>query len=159
MASPIWPIGQNPISGDPFLIVNVSNKTLTYITDEQIQETYPVAIGKDGDETPQGLFQIIVKAENPYYRKLDIEGGAPNNPLGTRWIGFDANETDGRIYGIHGTNRPDSIGHAVTAGCVRLDNEDVEELYQKVPLGTRLLITDRLDKDVLELAKEYGAVS
>lgn len=158
IASPIWPLGHNPIPGDPFLIVHVSDKTLTFINDEKVQATYPVAIGKEGDETPQGVFQVIVKAENPYYRKLDIEGGSPDNPLGTRWIGFDAHDTDGRIYGIHGTNRPESIGNAVTAGCIRLENELVEELYRKVPLGTKLLITDA-DKDVIELAKEYNAIS
>ncbi len=74
IASPIWPLGHNPIPGDPFLIVHVSDKTLTFINDEKVQATYPVAIGKEGDETPQGVFQVIVKAENPYYRKLDIEG-------------------------------------------------------------------------------------
>ncbi|MCK0471477.1 L,D-transpeptidase [Halalkalibacter sp. APA_J-10(15)] len=156
--SPIWPLGENPTVGDPFLIVSVSDKQISFIHESEVQSTYPIAIGKDGDETPIGLFQIIVKAKNPYYRKLNIEGGSPENPLGSRWIGFDANNTDGRIYGIHGTNRPDLIGKAVTAGCIRMANEHVEELFQQIPLGTKMLITDTTDLEVVELAKEYGAI-
>lgn len=68
----------------------------------------------------------MIKAKDPYYRKKNIEGGAKNNPLGRRWIGFDARGTDGRTYGIHGTSDETSIGKFITAGCVRLHNQDVE---------------------------------
>ncbi|MBP3951205.1 L,D-transpeptidase [Bacillus sp. YZJH907-2] len=158
VASPIWPVGENPINGDPFIIVNVETNELAYINDGEIKEVHHVATGKDGDETPKGVFQIIVKAQNPYYRKKDIPGGDPNNPLGTRWIGFDANDTDGRTFGIHGTNRPDSIGQSVTAGCIRLPNKTVEALFDYIPLGTKIAITDNVEHTFLELAKEYGAV-
>ena len=66
--------------------------------------------------------------------------GILRNPLGTRWIGFDAINTDGRIYGVHGTNQPNSVGKYISNGCVRLSNSDVERLYQQVPLGTKILI-------------------
>lgn len=100
----------------------------------------PVATGRSSDLTPEGLFTIIVKAENPYYRKHNIPGGAKENPLGSRWIGFDAKGTDGRQYGIHGTNRPESIGNYVTAGCIRMYRKDLESLYNQVPLGTKILV-------------------
>ena len=157
MVSPIWPIGDNPTVGDPFLIVNISTNELAYINEGVIQDVYKVATGKSGDETPTGIFSIIVKAEDPYYRKKDIPGGNPNNPLGSRWIGFDADDTDGRTFGIHGTNRPDSIGYSVTAGCIRLPNETVERLFEDIPLGTKIYITDK-DEKFVEVAREFGAI-
>ncbi|GAE33494.1 L,D-transpeptidase [Halalkalibacter akibai] len=157
VVSPIWPLGENPTVGDPFLIVNVESNELAYINDGDIQEVYKVATGKDGDETPTGTFSIIVKAKDPYYRKKDIPGGDPNNPLGTRWIGFNANDTDGRIFGIHGTNRPDSIGQAVTGGCIRLPNEIVEKLFDEIPLGTKIYITNK-EETFIEVAQSFGAI-
>ena len=91
------------------------------------------------------MFTVKVKAINPYYRKKNIPGGDPRNPLGTRWIGFDAINTDGRIYGVHGTNQPYSVGKYISNGCVRLRNSDVERLYQQVPLGTKILIVTSQD--------------
>ncbi len=157
VASPIWPLGENPIVGDPFLIVNVTTNQLSFFQDGQLVDTHSVATGKKGDETPLGLYTIIVKAENPYYRKKNIPGGDPKNPLGSRWIGFDANDTEGRTYGVHGTNRPDSIGKSVTAGCLRLPNELVEKLFERVPLGTKILITDS-GEDFYALAQKHGAI-
>ena len=92
--------------GAPFLIVNKAVNQLAFINNSKIQEIFPVGTGKSKELTPEGLFTVKVKAINPYYRKKNIPGGDPRNPLGTRWIGFDAKNTDGRIYGIHGTNQP-----------------------------------------------------
>lgn len=156
IASPVWPIGENPMLGDPFVIVNKATNQLAFINEGKIQKVYPVATGKSKELTPEGMFTFIVKAENPYYIKMNIEGGASNNPLGTRWIGFDAEET-GRIYGIHGTNAPWSIGQYVTAGCIRLTNENVEELYEQIPLGTKVLIISTT-KTFEQLATEYGVI-
>ncbi len=91
--------------------------------------------------TPEGEFTVKVKAVEPYYRKGDIPGGDPDNPLGSRWIGFDAEGTDGRIYGVHGTNKPSSIGKAVSAGCIRMENEQVEKLYNLVEEESDIIIT------------------
>ena len=157
MVSPIWPIGENPTVGDPFLIVNVSTNELAYVNEGEIKDVYKVATGKEGDETPVGTFSIIVKAKDPYYRKKDIVGGDPNNPLGSRWIGFNANDTDGRTFGIHGTNRPNSIGYSVTAGCIRLPNEIVERLFEEIPLGTKIYITDQ-NETFVEVARSSGAI-
>ncbi|GAE24806.1 protein erfK/srfK [Halalkalibacter wakoensis JCM 9140] len=157
IASPIWPIGENPTVGDPFIIVNVSSNELAFINDGEIKDVYKVATGKVGDETPLGTFTIIVKAKEPYYRKKDIPGGDPNNPLGTRWIGFNANDTDGRMFGIHGTNRPDSIGYSITSGCIRLPNMIVETLFEEIPLGTTIHITDK-NEPFLEIATQFGAI-
>ncbi|MCM3599668.1 L,D-transpeptidase [Robertmurraya korlensis] len=157
-SNPIWPLGENPLPGDPFLIVNKASNEVALINENRVQTVVKAATGKTEELTPEGLFTITVKAKNPYYRKNNINGGDPENPLGTRWIGFDANETDGRIYGLHGTNTPSSIGKYVSQGCVRLQNEAIESLYDFIPIGTKVLITTT-NENYTEIAKEYGAIS
>jgi lipoprotein-anchoring transpeptidase ErfK/SrfK len=155
--SPIWPLGANPLPGDPFLIVNKKTNEIAFIDDNRVQTVIRVGTGKREDLTPEGLFTITVKAENPYYRKKDIPGGSPENPLGTRWIGFDAEGTDGRIYGLHGTNNPASIGYYVSEGCIRLQNEAIESLYHYIPIGTKILVATS-PQSFEDLAKERGAI-
>lgn len=155
--SPLWPLGVNPMPGDPFLIVNKSTNELAFIDDNRVDLVVDAATGITDDLTPEGLFTITVKAENPYYRKKEIPGGSPENPLGSRWIGFDAKETDGRIYGVHGTNNPSSIGKRVSQGCIRLQNDVIESLYPRIPLGTKILVISST-KTFEELASEYRAI-
>ncbi|MBT2656500.1 L,D-transpeptidase [Bacillus sp. ISL-18] len=155
--SPLWPLGANPMVGDPFVIVNKTNNELALINDNKVQTIVSVGTGKTQGLTPEGLFTITVKAKNPYYRKKNIPGGSPKNPLGARWIGFDAKGTDGRIYGIHGTNQPASIGKYVSHGCIRTQNEVVSSLFPLIPLGTKILVTSS-NKSFEILAKENGAI-
>jgi lipoprotein-anchoring transpeptidase ErfK/SrfK len=156
-ASPVWPLGENPIVGDPFLIVNKKTNELAFFNNGKIQETYQVTTGKEQSLTPEGTFTVVVKAQNPYYRKKNIPGGVKENPLGTRWIGFDAEGTDGRIYGIHGTNTPHLIGYNLSNGCVRMRNKEVENLYENIPLGTKVLIVTS-EKSFEKLATLAGAI-
>lgn len=155
--SPLWPIGPNPLPGDPFVIVNKKTNEVAFIEDGIVQDVYKAATGKHDRLTPEGMFTVTVKAINPYYRKKNIQGGAPQNPLGTRWIGIDANGTDGRTYGIHGTNHPWSIGLYISEGCIRLRNEDVEKLFEQVPIGTKVFITNEY-KSFEQIAKEKRAI-
>ncbi|MBM7651539.1 lipoprotein-anchoring transpeptidase ErfK/SrfK [Neobacillus cucumis] len=155
--SPLWPLGENPVPGDPFVIVNKTKNELALINDNKVQTIVSVGTGKTQELTPEGLFTIAVKAKNPYYRKKNIPGGDPNNPLGAGWIGFDAKGTDGRIYGIHGTNQPASIGKYVSQGCIRMQNEVISSLYPLIPLGTKILVTSTT-KSFDALAKENGAI-
>lgn len=155
--SPIWPLGTNPLPGDPFIIINKLNNEISFIHHNRVQTVISVATGKEEDLTPEGLFTVTVKAVNPYYRKKNIEGGDEKNPLGTRWIGFDARDTDGRTYGIHGTNNPASIGHYVSEGCIRMQNEAIESLYDYIPIGTKVFVTSSI-KDSEQLAIEMGAI-
>lgn len=156
--SPIWPLGPNPMPGDPFIIINKKTNELAFINEDHVQGIYAVATGKSEEDTPEGLFTVTFKVRQPSYTKSNIPGGDPKNPLGSRWIGFDAKETNGRVYGIHGTNDPTSIGKYISHGCVRMNNEDVEQLYERIPLGTKVLIV-RSDQTFLELAKEHHALS
>lgn len=156
--SPIWPLGPNPLPGDPFVIVNKTTNEMALVNKNRIQTVVNVATGKTEELTPEGMFTITVKAPNPYYRKKDIPGGSPENPLGTRWIGFDAEETDGRIYGLHGTNQPESIGKNVSNGCIRLQNEAIESLYDLIPLGTKIVVV-KSNKNFEEIAREHHALN
>ncbi|GCD81959.1 L,D-transpeptidase [Parageobacillus thermoglucosidasius] len=141
----------------PFVIINKAVNQLALIDNGKIETVYPVATGVNTLLTPEGMFTVTVKAKNPYYRKKNIPGGAPDNPLGTRWIGFNAKGTDGRVYGIHGTNNPPSIGKYVSQGCVRMYNHDVEQLYEKVPIGTKVVIVYS-NESFSAIGKRYGAL-
>ena len=76
---------------------------------------------------------------NPTWYKAGtaVPYGSPKNILGTRWMGITKPS-----YGIHGTTEPEKIGQQVTAGCVRMKNEEVEELYNFLPVGTEVTIVD-----------------
>ena len=67
-------------------------------------QTFPITTGRDRTPTPEGNFCIITKYKNKEYHRKKITAGAPNNPLGTRWLGLDKKE-----YAIHGTNREGTI--------------------------------------------------
>lgn len=155
--SPLWPLGANPLPGDPYIIVNKATNALAVVKDNRIEGIYQVATGKTDDLTPEGEFTVTVKAVNPYYRKKNVEGGAPENPLGVRWIGFDARGTDGRIYGIHGTNREELIGGFVSNGCIRMKNRDVIHIFRIIPEGTKVLITKE-NRSFENIAKERKAL-
>jgi lipoprotein-anchoring transpeptidase ErfK/SrfK len=125
------------------LIDKESNRLWLYQNGQIIRE-YPVATGRDPAQTPEGSFSVVFKTHNPSWTNPatgeTVPGGVPENPLGARWIGLGVGDTAGRVYGIHGTNRPESIGHHVSLGCVRMHNEDVQELYELVPLGSIVTI-------------------
>jgi lipoprotein-anchoring transpeptidase ErfK/SrfK len=72
-------------------------------------------------------------ARQPYLPRF--MAGGPGNPMGARALYIGAT-----IYRIHGTNQPWTIGHAVSSGCIRLVNPDVIDLYERVPVGTRVVV-------------------
>ena len=109
------PVAPSPIE----IIVNISAKRLTVYRNGRVFRQYVVATGKEETPTPTGVFTVINKQVDP--------GG----PYGTRWLGLSL-----RGYGIHGTNDPSSIGKSASNGCVRMFNEDVEELFSLTPVGT-----------------------
>jgi lipoprotein-anchoring transpeptidase ErfK/SrfK len=157
LISPLWPLGPNPVPGDPFVIVNKSKNEMAFVSENKVQTVVSVGTGKTQALTPEGLFTITVKAKDPYFRRGDIPGGDKANPLGARWIGFDAMGTDGRTYGIHGTNQPASIGKYVSQGCIRTQNEVVTSLFPLIPLGTKVLVISS-KKSYKTLAQENGAI-
>ena len=126
----------------PAIVVNLPSRTLSLFDNGRLIKIYPVAIGSQATPTPQGKFKIFDKEVNPTWyppgKNYSVASG-PENPLGYRWLEFAAS------YGIHGTNHPESIGSVVSNGCVRMNEKDVEELFEQVPLGTLVtVIYDRV---------------
>ena len=117
------------LKGNVTVLVDKSDYTLTLLLDGHFIKQYPVGTGKS-DKTPVGKFVIDNKLKDPVWYSTDgiYPFGDPKNVLGTRWIGFE--DKKGLYgYGIHGTTDPDSIGKEMSNGCVRLKNEDVEDLF------------------------------
>ncbi len=105
--------------------------------DDRLVMAYRIGIGKQ-DRTPEGQFVIVDKVKNPdWYRNgLRIPFGDERNPLGTRWMklkGTEERTITYEGYGIHGTKDPTSIGKNLSNGCIRMLNEEVEELFSILP--------------------------
>ncbi|WP_088553633.1 L,D-transpeptidase family protein [Calderihabitans maritimus] len=116
----------NAPEGIIHLVIDTNNKTLTVYANNKPLKTYPVAVGRTETPTPVGEWKIISKSS-------DWGGG-----FGTRWMGLNV---PWGIYGIHGTNKPWSIGQRASHGCIRMFNRDVEELFNWVSVGTPVKIT------------------
>lgn len=135
----IYPKMKLKIHTAPFSIkVDKSKNTLVLYSQDVPVKKYLVATGKK-NSTPVGEFKITDKLVNPTWFKTGavFPPGSPKNALGTRWMGFDK-----PAYGIHGTIEPESIGTQASEGCIRMRNEEVEELYGLVPVGTKVTIQD-----------------
>jgi len=114
------------------IVASIPDRKLTLFDGDRIVKTYDVAVGKISTPTPEGEFQIINHIQNPtYYGTGVVIGPGNGNPLGTRWMGLNA-----KGYGIHGTNVPSSIGKAASHGCIRMRQQDLEELFDLVNVGT-----------------------
>lgn len=122
------------------IIVNKTTNELAFFNNGVLERKFKVATGKLDSYTPEGRFKVVIKLKNPPYYKYNIPGGHPNNPLGPRWIGINARGTNGHVYGIHGTNNPNSIGKYVSEGCVRMYNNEVMWLYDRVQIGAEVII-------------------
>ena len=120
------------------VVVDKSQNTVTLKQGEEVLKVYRCSTGLGGI-TPVGTFRIANRIIDPpwYSPQGVIPSGDPRNILGTRWLGFDLPG-----YGIHGTTDPTSIGKAVTQGCVRLNNADVEELFPLLAEGTTVTIVE-----------------
>ena len=98
-------------------------------------KSYRVGVGKDGS-SPIGTFTVKNKMVDPTYYGPEgvIAHDDPQNPLGERWIDI------GDSFGIHGTIEPQSIGKSESRGCIRMLNNDVEEVYDFLVIGSELVI-------------------
>jgi lipoprotein-anchoring transpeptidase ErfK/SrfK len=127
-----------------YLTLDRANYTLRLFENLKLVKTYTVAVGQEGLETPEGLYAIQEKEENPTWHVpesswagslagQDIPPG-PSNPIKARWMGIFEGA------GIHGTEETYSLGTAASHGCVRMAIPDVEELYDRVEVGTPIYI-------------------
>ncbi|MFC4320511.1 L,D-transpeptidase family protein [Litchfieldia salsa] len=122
-----------------YIEINRAKNELSLFNKGKVIYKTKVATGQNWS-TPKGTFTVSIKFVNPYYTPRKIAGGDPSNPLGTRWLGLSIPGTEGRTYGIHGTNKPSSIGGFASIGCIRMLNEEIEWLYDKIPIGTKVII-------------------
>ena len=120
------------------IFVDKSQNILILKSGDEVVKVYNVSTGEN-NSSPVGTFKIVSKLVDPVWFKSGavVPPQSPDNVLGTRWMGFDI-----AGFGIHGTTEPDKIGQQVTAGCVRMRNAEVEELYTLIPMGTSVQIVD-----------------
>ncbi|MBN9584348.1 MAG: L,D-transpeptidase [Afipia sp. 62-7] len=130
------------------IIISTSERFLYLIQGNGRALRYGIGVGREGFQW-QGLQKISRKQEwpdwtpppemiqrQPYLPRF--MAGGPGNPMGARALYLGAT-----VYRIHGTNQPQTIGSAVSSGCFRLVNADVTDLYERVPVGTKVIIRQR----------------
>jgi lipoprotein-anchoring transpeptidase ErfK/SrfK len=127
------------------IIIDTSERFLYLIQGNNVALRYGIGVGRDGFQW-QGLLRISRKAEwpdwtppaemiqrQPYLPRF--MAGGPGNPLGARALYLG-----NTVYRIHGTNAPETIGQAVSSGCFRLVNDEIIDLFDRVPVGTKVII-------------------
>ncbi|MFH1741551.1 MAG: L,D-transpeptidase family protein [bacterium] len=122
------------------IVIDKSRLKLFLLTEDgHFVKWYTVAIGEEDYKTPVGVYYVDLKQIDPTWYKPGggvIPPGDPENALGPRWISI------GQHLGIHGNNDRDSVGKRASAGCIRMYNEDVLELYDIVTIGNEVSIVD-----------------
>lgn len=149
----ILPLSSSPIRPDPSLllpaesqrvsrlVLRLSERRLYAYRGDREVANYPVAVGRDDWETPTGEFTVFQRLPHPSWEHPftgEVVPPGPDNPLGARWLGFWTDGTN--AIGFHGTPQEHLIGEAVSHGCVRMRNTDVIELYDRVELGTPVIV-------------------
>jgi L,D-transpeptidase ErfK/SrfK len=130
-----------PVQAARHITVNIPEYRLNLIENNKVLKTYIVAVGTQYEQTPTGIYRILSKEEFPTWfpgSKFEDQTPVPygpDNPLGTRWLEFQP------TFGIHGTNKGWDINYPVSGGCIRMHNQDVQELYEYVEVGTPVIIS------------------
>ena len=131
------------------IVVDTNARFLYLVQKDGTARRYGVGVGRDGFRW-KGTARVARKAEWPAWtpppamlrRRPDLprhmEGG-PNNPLGARAMYLYRGDKD-TLFRIHGSNEPWTIGQAVSSGCIRMTNWDVEDLYSRIPMGARVVV-------------------
>jgi len=130
------------------IIVHTSERFLYVVQPNGRALRYGIGVGRDGFQW-QGLLRITRKQEwpdwtpppemierQPYLPRF--MAGGPGNPMGARALYLGTT-----VYRIHGTNQPQTIGSAVSSGCFRLVNADVIDLYDRIPVGTKVIVRQK----------------
>jgi len=131
---------ENPVE-EVRLVLRLRERRVYVYRKNKVQASFPVAVGKQGWETPTGSFKVMQMIKDPAWEHPwtgEIVPAGPDNPLGSRWIGF---WTDGKnVIGFHGTPTLESIGRAASHGCVRMFDKDAQALFEKVAVGTSVIV-------------------
>jgi lipoprotein-anchoring transpeptidase ErfK/SrfK len=128
------------------IVVRTSERRLYYGLGGGRAVAYPVGVGRAGKQwsgtsyingkyiRPDWAPPSVVRADHPGLPNV-VKGGSPRNPMGVAAMSLAGGE-----YAIHGTNQPGSIGHFVSYGCIRMFNEDIKDLYERVSVGTEVVV-------------------
>ena len=128
----------------PVIVISRGTNTLRLFRGTALVRTFRVATGQAIYPTPTGIWHIVDKQRNPWWYPPTADEWAkglkpvppgPANPLGTRWMGLNAPGV-----GIHGTDAPTSIGYSASHGCVRMQVPEAEWLFERVQVGTPVVI-------------------
>jgi lipoprotein-anchoring transpeptidase ErfK/SrfK len=133
--SPVVPADDAKPDG---IYISLGRRALSFYEDGELKGTWLCAVGLPARPTPKGRFRVTSMLKNPdwSWQGRSIPPG-PKNGLGSRFLGLSKPS-----YGIHGTNDPESIGKALSHGCVRMHNRDAEALYEMVAVGTPVTIIE-----------------
>ena len=137
LPDPVLPTVVQPIT----LVIRLSERRVYVYQGDEVQTSYPIAVGKDGWETPTGRYEVMSMQENPAWQSPFTGAVIPpgrNNPLGDRWIGFWSDGNN--VIGFHGTPNEGSVGRAASHGCIRMFNRDVRELYAIAEVGMSVIV-------------------
>jgi lipoprotein-anchoring transpeptidase ErfK/SrfK len=128
------------------IIVRTKERRLYYVTGAGQAISYAVGVGRVGKQwsgtsyisgkytQPAWSPPAEVRRDKPYLPQV-IPGGSPGNPMGVAAMTLGGGE-----YAIHGTNQPNSIGHFVSYGCIRMFNEDIRDLFGRVSVGAKVVV-------------------
>ena len=136
-----------PISGgNSQIVLELGRRRISLIDNGRVAGSWPVAIGDPATPTPTGTFRVLNKVVNPQYQSTKSGNVnatvGPNGPLGDRWIGF--HNQGPNMFGIHGTPAAWAWavqqGAAVTHGCVRMLGDHVRVLFDRIAVGTPVIV-------------------
>lgn len=128
------------------IVVDTSQKFLFLVMKNGLAMRYGIGVARSGFEW-SGTHKVTAKREWPSWTPPaemrvrephlpEFMPGGPNNPMGARALYLGST-----LYRIHGTNQPWSIGHNVSSGCIRMTNQDVKDLYQRIGIGTQVIVS------------------
>ena len=129
------------------IVVSIPDRKLAVVEGGRTVRIFETAVGAAHSPSPTGVYEIVNSIADPtWYSKGKIVPPGKCNPLGTHWLGLSR-----KGYGIHGTNRPGSIGHNASHGCIRMRNREVEELSRIVAVGDQVELYDERNAELTRL--------
>jgi len=130
------------------IVISILDRKLALIERGQVVKVYATAVGAAASPTPTGTYKIAQRVPNPtwYGPAGQVVGPGKGNPVGTRWMGLSR-----KGYGIHGTNKPQSIGLRSSHGCIRMRNRDVEDLFERVAVGDLVELRGVRDAEIVQI--------
>ena len=132
------------------IVINLPEMRLyAFVNGDKAPTTFPLGIGREGLETPIGQTKVVRKKDGPTWRPTArmrredptleaVVPAGPENPLGTHalYLGWPT-------YALHGTNKPYGIGRRISSGCIRLYPENITQLYEMIPVGTKVTVVNQ----------------